>query len=131
MASLFILAGANGSGKTSFYFTAKASGFIALDVPFLNVDIIAKDELGGYTPENLEKAAMIYREKAGYHIGNMQDFMIESNLAKQSDFYWLEKMKAKGYELILFYLGISNITINIKRVEKRVKEGGHLFLKTL
>jgi predicted ABC-type ATPase len=125
MATLFILAGANGSGKTSFYITAKASGFIADGLPFLNVDMIARDELGGYTPENLEKATLLYRERAGNHIGDIKDFMIESNLAKQSDFDWLEKMKAKGYELVLLYLGTSNITINIKRVEKRVKEGGH------
>lgn len=125
MPSLFILAGANGSGKSSFYFTAKASNFIAPDIPFINVDIIAKGELGGYTAENFEKAAMIYRERAGHYISNQLDFMIESNLAKQADFVWLEKMKEKGYDLILFYLGTSNITINIKRVEKRVKEGGH------
>ena len=125
MPSLFILAGANGSGKTTFYFSAKENNFISSAIPFVNVDMIAKEELGGYSAENFERANMIYRERVGGYIENMQDFMIESNLAKQTDFDWLEKMKQKGYDIILFLLGTSNIEINIKRVERRVKEGGH------
>jgi predicted ABC-type ATPase len=106
MPSLFILAGANGSGKTTFYFSAKENNFVSSAVPFVNV----------------ERANLIYRERVGRYIENMQDFMIESNLAKQTDFDWLEKMKQKGYDIILFLLGTSNIEINVKRVERRVKE---------
>jgi len=124
MPILFILAGTHGSGKTSFYFSAKAHGFIKNDIPFINADIIARDELGGYTAENFERAAIIYHERAEDYINNMQDFIVENNLAGQSDFVWLEKIKEKGYDLVLFYSGTLNITINIKRVEKSVKEGG-------
>ena len=46
MPSLFILAGANGSGKTTFYFSAKENNFISSAVPFVNIDMIAKEELG-------------------------------------------------------------------------------------
>ena len=87
--------------------------------------MIAKQELGGYTAENFERANLIYRERVGAYIDKMEDFIIESNLAKQTDFDWLEKMKQRGYDIILFLLGTSDVAINIKRVEKRVKEGGH------
>src|SRR5690349_10019214 len=117
MPTLFILAGANGSGKTSFYFSAKAHGFINDDIPFINADMIARDELGGYTEKNFENAAIIYRERVEDYTNNMQDFMVESDLARQSDFVWLKKIKEKEYDLILFYSGTLNITINIKRVE--------------
>ncbi|MEP6683593.1 MAG: hypothetical protein ABJA35_10045 [Parafilimonas sp.] len=125
MPSLFILAGANGSGKTTFYFSAKLNKFIDATVAFVNVDMIAREELGGYSSENFESANLIYRERVGGYIDKMEDFMIESNLSKQTDFDWLEKMKQKGYELILLLLGTSDVEINIKRVEKRVVEGGH------
>src|SRR5690242_7908917 len=125
MPSLFIRAGANGSGKTTFYFSAKENSFISIAIPFVNVDMIAKEDLGGYSAENFERANMICRERVGGYIDNMQDFMIESNFAKQTDFDWLEKMKQKGYDIILFLLGTSDVEINIKRVERRVKEGGH------
>ena len=91
MPSLFILAGANGSGKTTFYFSAKENNFISSAIPFVNVDMITKEELGGYSAQNFERANMIYREKVGGYIESMQDFMVESNLAKQTDFDWFEK----------------------------------------
>jgi len=59
MPSLFIRAGANGSGKTTFYFSAKENNFISSAVPFVNVDMIAKEELGGYSIQNFERANMI------------------------------------------------------------------------
>jgi len=64
--------------------------------------MIAKEELGGYSMQNFERANLIYRERVGGYIESMQDFMIESNLAKQTDFDRLEKMKQKGYDIILF-----------------------------
>ena len=51
--------------------------------------------------------------------------MIESNLAKSADYTWIENMKKAGYEVILYFLCTKNILINIDRVERRVKEGGH------
>ena len=59
MPSLFILAGANGSGKTTFYFSAKENNFISSSIPFVTVDMIAKEELGGYSIQNFERANMI------------------------------------------------------------------------
>ena len=95
MPSLFIFAGANGSGKTTFYFSAKENNFISAAIPFINIDMIAKEGLGGYSAENFERANMIYRERVGGYIENMQDFMIEINLSKQTDFDWLRKDETK------------------------------------
>lgn len=53
MPALYILAGANGTGKTTYYLTASQQNFISSGLPFLNVDLIAKDELGGYSAEIL------------------------------------------------------------------------------
>jgi predicted ABC-type ATPase len=46
MPTLFILAGPNGAGKTTFYFNAIDNGYIWKGLPFINVDLIARNELG-------------------------------------------------------------------------------------
>lgn len=125
MPTLYILAGPNGAGKTTFYFTAIEERFIDKNLPFINADIIVKNELGGYSEENFIKVETIVRSRIANHISNNKDFLIESNLAKQSDYDWLKTMRVHGYKIILYFLCTSNIEINKSRVKKRVKEGGH------
>lgn len=125
MPTLYILAGPNGAGKTTYYFTAFKKLFINQHLPFINLDIIAKDEMGGYSPENFAGAEMVYRERIKNLLKNEDDFMIESNLAKNTDYEWMEKMIKRGYELILFFLCTDDVNININRVQRRIKEGGH------
>ncbi len=55
MPTLYILGGPNGAGKTTFYFSAIEEGFIDKTLPFINADIIVKNELGGYSEENFTK----------------------------------------------------------------------------
>jgi len=126
MPTLYILAGPNGAGKTTFYQTAIEQGFIPQMLPFLNMDIITKDELGEYSDSNFAKAEGIYRQRVGNLIVNGQDFMIESNLAKQTEYDWIEKMKHKGFDIVLYYLCTDYpAEIHVKRVQERVMEGGH------
>jgi predicted ABC-type ATPase len=124
MPLLYILAGPNGSGKTTFYDDAVNNGFINPALPFLNVDRFTQ-ESGGYTEENYAKADIIYRQRIKQYIIDRANFMIESNLAKIADFEWIEKMKAVSYEVILYFLSTNNVEENIARVKRRVSEGGH------
>lgn len=124
MATLYILAGPNGAGKTTYYYTALEKKFIQQHLSFINIDVIAK-ELGGYTAENFVKADMIYRERVAELLNGKNDFMIESNLAKSSDYDWVEKVKNYGYDVILYFLCTDDINVNINRIQRRVKEGGH------
>ncbi|MDB5222585.1 MAG: hypothetical protein JWN83_1252 [Chitinophagaceae bacterium] len=125
MPILYILGGPNGAGKTTYYYTALNKLFINQQLPFVNLDVIAKDEMGGYSPENFASAEMIYRERISKLLKAGDDFMIESNLAKSSDYEWIEKMIKYGYEVILFFLCTNDVNININRVQRRIKEGGH------
>jgi predicted ABC-type ATPase len=125
MPTLYLLAGPNGAGKTTYYFTALNKVFINHQLAFINLDVIAKDEIGGYSHENFAGAEMIYRERIKKLLKAGDDFMIESNLAKSSDYDWIEKMIHRGYEIILFFLCTDDVNININRVQRRIKEGGH------
>jgi predicted ABC-type ATPase len=125
MPTLYLLAGPNGAGKTTYYETATAEGFIDSNLPFVNVDLITRSLPGMYTPENFVKADVLAREKIALHINGMSDFMIESNLATQKDYDWINAIKKKGYDIVLFFLCTSFLEINFNRVKKRVAEGGH------
>jgi predicted ABC-type ATPase len=125
MPALYILAGPNGTGKTSYYEVAITEGFIDATLPFVNVDLITRELRGGYTTENFTKADEIARQRISNHLNAKSDFMIESNLSTQKDYDWVHAMQKAGYEVILFFLCTSHVEINIGRVQKRVAEGGH------
>jgi len=125
MPTLYILAGPNGAGKTTFYYKATEEGYIDVTLPFINVDVIARNELGGYSEVNFAQAAELARSRIALQIDKKADFMIESNLAKNADYDWLLNMKNAGYAIVLYFLCTKDILINIDRVERRVKEGGH------
>lgn len=125
MPELYIVAGPNGTGKTTWYNAALEEGYIDANLAFLNADSICRDELGGYSIENAAQAEVILRERIEQHLKDNTSFMIESNLAVQADYDWIDKMKARGYATHLYFLCTSDVEINVRRVQKRVAEGGH------
>jgi predicted ABC-type ATPase len=124
MPELYILGGANGVGKTTWYTFSVGKGLISSSLPFVNIDIVQK-ELGGDTVENTVIAEGIVRDRMRKLIEEQQDFMIESNLSKKADYEWIGRMRNHGYHTCLFFLSTENVRINKGRVTQRVKEGGH------
>ncbi|HEX4372898.1 MAG TPA: zeta toxin family protein [Puia sp.] len=124
MPVLYLLAGPNGSGKTTFYSTAVQNDFIDKNLPFINVDMIAQS-IGGYNEKNYFRASEIYRETVKKYFDEGADFMIESNLADSRSYEWITLIKSKKYNVILYYLSTDDLMINVGRVERRVAEGGH------
>jgi predicted ABC-type ATPase len=124
MPALFVLGGANGVGKTTWYNIGVENGLISSTLPFVNIDIVQK-ELGGYTVENTVIAESIVRDRMRALIEEKRDFMIESNLSKKADYEWIGRMRAQGYKTNLFFLSTGDVRINKERVAQRVTEGGH------
>lgn len=125
MPTLYVLGGANGVGKTTWYQTGIENIEVNPEIPFINIDTIVLRELGGYSPENVVAAEQLARERMKTLIQEKKDFMIESNLSKSSDYEWIALMRNNGYETILFFLGTKDVEINKVRVQARVREGGH------
>ena len=125
MPFIHILGGANGAGKTTYYDAAIIDGSIDPSLPYINVDEVASKELGDYSEKNLLKAKVLISERMAILLEAKKSFTIERNLAKSSEYEWLEKLAQKGYELKLDFLSLGDIELNKLRVHNRVAEGGH------
>lgn len=121
--NIYIIAGPNGSGKTTF-----ARLFLPkyIHCPrFVNADLIAQ----GLAPFEPRAAAV----KAGklvlqqiYEYGRLGvDFSFETTLAGKSYVRLLQTFKSQGYLLHLFFLWIPSPELALARIKDRVAEGGH------
>lgn len=115
------MAGANGSGKTTF-----AMSFSELEnLKFINADEIAKQ----YDPNDIQK----YKVKAGkkffedleFSLSHHESFIIETTLSGKYLIKFINEAKTKGFKIILFYLFLESKDENIFRVKNRVLKGGH------
>ncbi len=119
--TLYIVAGANGSGKTTF-----ALSFSALEgLYFINADEIAKK----YDPDDIQK----YKIKAGKtfflelnnRLNEEKSFVIETTLSGRYLTKVIQEAKKKHFRVVLIYLYLENEIENILRVKNRVLAGGH------
>jgi predicted ABC-type ATPase len=116
-----IVAGANGSGKTTF-----AKKF--LDVTkyeFLNADEIAKE----INPLDPSKARIEAGRKVisliDFYIKAKKNFVIESTLAGSFLEKHIANLKKNNYEVNLTYIFLGSETLCINRIKSRVRQGGH------
>ena len=119
--NLYIIAGPNGSGKTTF-----ARKFLPkYCTHFINADLIAQ----GLSPFSPVVAAM----KAGRLVlkeieamsGKGVSFAFETTLSGKTYLALLDKLKNRGYRVHLFFLWIPSSNLALERIKERVKSGGH------
>jgi len=118
---LWVLAGGNGAGKTTFYDLFLAPKTIRL----VNADIIARE----INPENPELVSYEAATLAGQILEEIIDyggtFCYETVFSHVSKVDFIAKAKARGYEIILVYIHLDNSGLNEARVYQRVNSGGH------
>lgn len=123
MKRLFIISGCNGAGKTTASYTILPELLECEE--FVNADEIAK----GLSPFNPESAAIqagrLMLERISKLISKGQDFAFETTLATKSYRNFVLKAKENGYHITLLFFWLRSSDLAVKRVETRVKEGGH------
>ena len=118
---LWLLAGGNGAGKSTFYQRFLAS----TGLPFINADILAK-ELDAEQPEAVSyKAAKLAERLRLNLLSTGASFCFETVFSHPSKIDFLASAKSAGYEIILVYIHLQNDQLNLARVAQRVAEGGH------
>jgi predicted ABC-type ATPase len=120
---LYIIAGPNGSGKTTF--AKKFLPDYVKCLEFVNVDLIASG-LSPFDPERAAlKAGRIMLEQIHSLAKRGVDFGFETTLSGKIYVKLLQDMKKSGYLVHLFFLWIPNVELALERIELRVRNGGH------
>jgi len=121
MKTLHIIAGANGSGKTTF-----AKLFSALnDLYFINADEIAKELDSNDVSKHKIKAGRIFFQELQARLGGDSSFVIETTLSGKYLLKYIQEAKERGFRISLIYLFLETPEANILRVANRVLNGGH------
>lgn len=123
MPTLYIIAGCNGAGKTTASYTLlpKVLGI----TEFVNADEIAR----GLSPFNQEGVALeagrIMLTRIKDLIQKKKNFAFETTLATRSYVGLIKEAKKSGYKVHLQFFWLNSPELAIKRVQLRVKQGGH------
>lgn len=122
---LIIIAGPNGSGKTTV-----TSQFLHHEwsegVMYINPDQVAEDQFGGWNNQNaILKAAQYCAELRERCLMEKKSCVFETVFSAQDKIDFIMRAKAAGFFIRLFFIGTTSPTINASRIAKRVIEGGH------
>lgn len=124
---MILLAGINGAGKTSFYYTKvkptlEAQGF---EVPFVNADEIEKEMFPNDVGNKSYTAAKQAAKLREYYFENKNSFVTETVFSHQSKIDLIGQAKEQGFEVVLNHVHVDHADKAIKRVGSRVQVGGH------
>lgn len=122
---LIIIAGPNGSGKTSitqkFLHHEWADGTI-----YINPDQIANDMFGNWNDsEAVLKAAKYCAELREKCLTERTSFVFETVFSAQDKIDFVLRAKQAGFFILIFFISTSDPSINAARIAKRVMKGGH------
>jgi len=120
---VYIIAGPNGSGKTTF-----ARQFLPRYVKcleFVNADYLAE----GLSPLAPNRAAIqagrLMLARINSLVSGKRSFGFETTLAGKSYVNLIQKLKALGYGVHLYFLWLPRVSIALQRIAQRVRKGGH------
>lgn len=117
-----IIAGPNGAGKTTFALRYLPS--IAVTA-FVNADLIAAG-LSPLAPEQQQVAASrLFLREIERHIQAGRDFAFETTLSGRGYLHLVQRLRALGWRVELFYLALPTVEMSVLRVAERVAHGGH------
>jgi predicted ABC-type ATPase len=118
-----ILAGPNGSGKTTF-----AREFLPAEgncPTFLNADLIAAG-LSPFRPESMAvEASRLMLEHVRRTVAKHESFTVETTLAGRSYLRMIREWQQVGYRVELIFLQLPSPELAVERVRQRVLQGGH------
>ena len=122
---LIIIAGPNGSGKTSvtqkFLHHDWSDGTL-----YINPDIVANELFGDWNnSESVIKAAKHCEALREQCLMDKQSFVFETVFSSMDKIDFVYRAKNAGFFIRIFFIATEHPSINASRIAKRVMEGGH------
>lgn len=118
---LWLLAGGNGAGKSTFYRTRLQP----LGLPFVNADIIARELYPDAPEEHSYDAARIAEEIRYGLLREGRSFCFETVFSHPSKIDFVAHAKTLGYQVILVFIHLESAELNKARISQRLESGGH------
>jgi len=121
--TIYVIAGCNGAGKTTF-----AREFLPTEVKclrFLNADEIARGISPLKPSAGAVRAARLLLTQIEDCLRHRQTFALETTLSGKTYIRLFRRAQKLGYEIELNYLWLSSPAHAIARVRERVSKGGH------
>lgn len=122
---LIVIAGPNGSGKTTI--TSKILHHEWLeDAVYINPDIIAQEKFGDWNSREAVLKSVKYCEDLREQcLREQKSLIFETVLSVPQKIDYIKRAKEAGFFIRLFFVSTSSPAINAARIAKRVMEGGH------
>ena len=122
---LIVIAGPNGSGKTSTTRLVIKHEW-AEQCVYINPDEIAQSKFGDWNDVNALRQAVEYCEEWREQLlREYKDFIFETVLSSDAKVNFLKRAKEEGYFIRMFFICTESPAINAARIANRVMEGGH------
>ena len=120
--TLTFIGGANGSGKTTL---TRWNSDLFQEIPLLDPDAIANTLQATASGLFPVAAARFVLKSAAEHLRRAESFAVETTLAGKNYLQMMVDARARGFEIVLVYIGTESVEINLARIRNRVLAGGH------
>lgn len=123
--TLCIVAGPNGSGKTSATIQLLHNEW-AENSMYINPDNIAQEQFGDWnSPSAVLKAAELATKMRYDCLSQKKDFVFETVFSSDEKVRFVEQAKSEGFFIRIFFVCTESPEINVKRITRRYLNGGH------
>lgn len=117
-----MIAGPNGAGKSTLFETRLRLGIAA---PFINADVIQRDELKDASMQASYKAAEIAESRRRDCLAQGKSFVTESTFSHPSKLELVDAATAAGFRVVVYHLSLRSVELAVHRVAYRFSKGGH------
>lgn len=122
---LIVIAGPNGSGKTSV--TSKILHHEWMEnAVYINPDLVAQERFGDWnSPEAIRKSVVYCQQWREQCLAERKSLIFETVLSADDKIDFIERAKEAGFFVRLFFVCTESPAINASRIVHRVMKGGH------